>query len=421
MLPLSLRGTLYRLGPGRFERGGVQYASPLDGDGRVDRILIDGGRVEVASRFIETEQWKQEEREDKLLFRGAFGTAPHVSVRRLKNPANTALAWHGGQLLALWEGGCAHAIEPETLACLGPHDLGGAARVAPAFSLHPALDDALGLGGDAVCAHSKRCPATGRLVMLLTRFALGRTTLRFVEFEPFAFVPVTQSTHIVRGFTVVHDFALTDESVVFFAPPTELDIGAFRRGRSALDAATQRPGPTKLIVLPRGGAGVTRVADVPRCFVTHVAAARAAGGSAVEVDCFCTNELGADMDIYAFRARRFRLEPGAVEATAADASGGGASMLAEFPAVSEGGDVYYAGTSVSPMDSWVRWADGRRAVLDGGFHTEPVVAGEFLVGCVLVGGEHWLRVVDRDTMREAGRARLEGVNATGLHGLWIPG
>jgi all-trans-8'-apo-beta-carotenal 15,15'-oxygenase len=86
-LPSLLVGTLYRVGPGRFARGGAPYASPLDGDGRVDRLHFDGsGRVDVLSRFVETPQYLAEERADAALHRGAFGTAPHLSLRTLKNP-----------------------------------------------------------------------------------------------------------------------------------------------------------------------------------------------------------------------------------------------------------------------------------------------------------------------------------------------
>jgi all-trans-8'-apo-beta-carotenal 15,15'-oxygenase len=414
MLPSALRGTLYRVGPGLLSRGGVKYASPLDGDGRIDKLRFDGGRVHVVSRFVETAQWLQEEQEGRVLHRGAFGTAPHLSLRTLKNPANTALVHHGGELLALWEGGCAHAVDLETLACLGPHNLGGAARLAPALSVHPAIDGLLRVGGDAVCAHTRRCPATGRLVMLLTRYSLGATLLRFVEFAPDSFTPLSERTHSFAGFTAVHDFAVTADSYVFFAPPLDFDASGFRRGRGALECVSQRPEPTRLVLLPRRGDGAALESTAPRCFVTHLLRASETADAAI-VECCATNELGPEMLPTAFRARRFTV----------DKASGRASFdtmlhcLAEFPVLDAAGEGYCAATADAPMDSWARLSDGRLSTVRGGFHTEPVLACGFLVGLVMLHGEPWLRAVEADTMREAGRVRAEGVNPLGLHGLWV--
>ena len=41
-LPKSLRGTLYKNGPARFERGGVEYAHWLDGDGYLTALTLSG-------------------------------------------------------------------------------------------------------------------------------------------------------------------------------------------------------------------------------------------------------------------------------------------------------------------------------------------------------------------------------------------
>ena len=54
-LPPWLRGTLFRNGPSRFERGGRRYAHMLDGDGAVAAFTFDGeGGVHFRSRFVRT-------------------------------------------------------------------------------------------------------------------------------------------------------------------------------------------------------------------------------------------------------------------------------------------------------------------------------------------------------------------------------
>jgi all-trans-8'-apo-beta-carotenal 15,15'-oxygenase len=341
-------------------------------------------------------------------------------------PANTALVAHKGELLALWEGGAASALHPETLAYLGPHTLGGAARVAPAFSLHPALDEVLGVGGDAVCAHSHRCPATGRLVMLMSRYALGSTTLRFVEFAADGWTVHSQRTHVVDGFTHVHDFVVTPSSYVFFQPRLAFDAIAFRRGRGALDSVAQDPGPTHVVALPRAPGFATRAYEAPRWYATHFINAYETPAELV-VECFGTHQLGSGMEAFAFQPRRLVIDTAAglcLSCTALDVD------TSEFPALpaSQHGQphtaYYYSGTRRTPMDSWVR-VDARTgarrySTACPGFHLEPVLCAndEFLVGFVLQGDAQLLRVLEAATMREVAAVPVTGTNTLGLHGFW---
>lgn len=428
MLPASLRGVLYRVGPGRFERGGEKYAHAFDGDGRIDRLEFARGGVRVSSRFVETPQFLAEERAGELLHRRAFGTGARFRLCTLKNEANTALVHHGGELLALWEGGSASAIDPDTLAYLGPHDLGGAARVAPAFSLHPALDRVLGAGGDAVCAHSHVDPATGRRVMLLSKYSMGKTTLRFVEFEPSGFKVHSQREHAVQGFTLVHDFVVTPSSYVFFATPLDFDALAFRRGTGVLDCVTQPPGCARIVRLPRSAAGEARSFDVPPFFSTHMVNAVETPCELV-VDTFGLPSIGAGVDVAVSGPRRFVVD---LEAGMCFSSARLDSRTSEFPAVAaaDHGRVYehayYSGTKHTPMDSVVHLdaVDGtkRYSTVVDAFHLEPVLAGDFLLVFMLTSdGAQALRVLEADTLREACRLPIEGTNVMALHGVWVGG
>jgi len=421
-LPQSLSGVLYRVGPGRSERGGVKYAHILDGDGRVDRIQISNGRVEVLSRFVETPEYVREEAANQILHRRAFGTGSHLSLSTLKNEANTALVHHGGELLALWEGAHASTLDPDTLAYKGPHTLGGAARVAPAFSMHHSVDHVLGIGGDAVCAHSHVDPCSGRRVMLLSRFSVGHTILRFVEFAPDSFDVHSERTHTVRGFTYVHDFVVTPTSYVFFEPPLAFDALAFRRGASALDCVAQ-PGETaRLVQLPRVGGGDARITHTPRWFATHLINAFEQGSEGLVVDTFGFPGFGAHISTSS--PVRFVLDKGTcLSAGPID------SRLSEFPALPASShgrsykDAYYASSVRTSMDS-VACLDGqlgtrRYSTVLGGVHLEPVIADEFLLVILTLDGAQWLRVLETPSLREVCRMPLEGANPTGLHGLWV--
>ena len=76
------------------------------------------GNVSLTNRFIRTKEWEEEEKAQKFLYRGVFGTqkeggflANALDVR-LKNIANTHVVKLGKELLALWEASSPYALKP---------------------------------------------------------------------------------------------------------------------------------------------------------------------------------------------------------------------------------------------------------------------------------------------------------------------
>jgi len=133
MLPRTLRGTLFRNGPGNFERGGKRYAHILDGDGLLCRFTIDGptGRARFTSRFVRTPEFEAEREADKILFRNTFGTQPeglwaNFGRMAVKNVANTNVKMWGGRVYALWEAGLPCRVDPVTLDFKECESFGGA-------------------------------------------------------------------------------------------------------------------------------------------------------------------------------------------------------------------------------------------------------------------------------------------------------
>ena len=132
-IPADLKGSLWRNGPGNFERGGQRFEHVLDGDGYLGRISIDGsaGRASFKGRFVRTADFEEEEAADAILKRNTFGTQPEGGVLAnagrlaLKNVANTNVVTLGGKVLALWEAGMPQRVVPSTMDCEGNDDLGG--------------------------------------------------------------------------------------------------------------------------------------------------------------------------------------------------------------------------------------------------------------------------------------------------------
>ena len=184
-LPETLRGVLYRNGPGKMEVHGTKYDHPFDGDGMVTRFAFADGAVRYRNRFVRTREYVAEERAGRMLYR-SFGTnlpgglLKNLLRLRFKNAANTSVVQHGGRLLALWEGGLPHQLDPVTLATHGTFDYGGRLQnrtsvlgrfLSPhlPFSAHPKRDRETGelvnfgpLAGKSNLLVSYRVGADGR-------------------------------------------------------------------------------------------------------------------------------------------------------------------------------------------------------------------------------------------------------------------
>lgn len=272
-LPAAIDGLLLRNGPGRFERGGRRYRHPFDGDGHITRLDIAGGAARYTNRFVRTREYLEEERAGRMLHR-AFGTNlpgglfGNFFQMRFKNAANTSVRWHAGRLLALWEGGPPHRLDPATLSTLGTEDFGGrlenpfgglSRRLAPLlpFSAHPHLDDDTGdlYNFGLVSGSPNR-------LMLYRVAADGRMD------KP--------REHGLERFSFVHDFAVTRKWLCFLMPHADFDVPkavfGLRTAVGSLQIATERP--MQALLLPReptGGRPV--ILTGPPGFVFHLAQA----------------------------------------------------------------------------------------------------------------------------------------------------
>ena len=132
--------------PGRLERDGHRVHHPFDGDGMIAAMRFEKGAVSLTNRFVRTEGWLAEEKANKVLYRGVFGSQKpggrlaNAFDLRLKNIANTNVVRLGDQLLALWEAAEPHALDPVNLETHGLSRLDGVLKKGEAFSAHPRFD-----------------------------------------------------------------------------------------------------------------------------------------------------------------------------------------------------------------------------------------------------------------------------------------
>ncbi|WP_194814944.1 carotenoid oxygenase family protein [Nocardia sp. XZ_19_385] len=239
-LPKDLTGTLYRIGPGKHRVGNTLLHSLFDGDGMVSQFVLDGSSVRYRNRYVRTRHFEHGRRSDRIRYRGV-GTqipgGPLANIGRLPaNLANTNIVNYDGGLLALWELGNPHRIDPDSLDTLGPLDFDGKLGFLGAFSAHPKWDPVTGdmynFGLDLLPTpriRTYRVDRSGRLHLLAT-------------------VPMLD---LVWN----HDFALTGKYLVFVLDPLLPDLPKIAlASHSFIDSLRfDRAKGTRFLLVPKAG------------------------------------------------------------------------------------------------------------------------------------------------------------------------
>ncbi|MDO9049735.1 MAG: carotenoid oxygenase family protein [Methylobacter sp.] len=198
-LPTTLRGTLFRAGPGLLERFGRTVAHPFEADGAITAVRIGDG-VQGACRIVEAEEYRLEEKLGKSLYGSTaspFARLHNGLTQTFKNTGNTnVLAWQG-RCFALVESGKPVEMDVLNLDTKNATDLG---VIQGAFSAHP-----------------------HRVEALKTTFNFG---LRGKHIDLYA-LPDTGSARWLGSFeapwiSMVHDFIATDRHLIFFIGPAKL-------------------------------------------------------------------------------------------------------------------------------------------------------------------------------------------------------
>lgn len=141
-IPDDLNGLYVRNGPNPQHIPAGRYHW-FDGDGMLHGVRIAGGKASYRNRYVRTKGFEIEREAGRALWTGLLEPPrfdnPHGPF---KNAANTALVWHDGRLLALWEGGEPHTIRVPGLETIGPYTYGG--KLVSAFTAHPKVDEVTG-------------------------------------------------------------------------------------------------------------------------------------------------------------------------------------------------------------------------------------------------------------------------------------
>lgn len=206
-VPANLHGTFIRNGPGRQRIGDTPYGHWFDGCGMLSVFSIAEGKVHFANRYVRTPKYLKETATQQIQYRG-FGTQIPGGLRKNigrmpGNPANTNSVYHGGKLLALYEGGRPFEVDAATLETVGEYTYDGELKKSNVFSAHGHVHGptgdwinfgtgsmGVGLKGPKLCFNIFRIDKTGKMA------AKGQLP---VQHFPFA-----------------HDYALSGKYAIFF-------------------------------------------------------------------------------------------------------------------------------------------------------------------------------------------------------------
>ena len=164
---------------------------------------------------------------------------------RTQSLANTHIISHAGKILALEELHWPYELSP-TLETIGPHTYGGKLET-------------------GMTAHPKVCPETGELLF----FSYGIVPPYLTYHRANAAGELVQSEVInVKGGTMVHDFNITRNHVIFMDLPVVWDLEKVAEGGLPLEWSDDYG--ARLGVMPRNGTNADVVwYDIEPCYVYH--------------------------------------------------------------------------------------------------------------------------------------------------------
>ena len=267
VLPEGLRGTLWRNGPGLFDRGGLRKRSLLDGDGLIQRFHFHGQGVRYRNRFVRTPKFKEEAAAGRFLYPTWSTLAPGGLWHNFWGPGRihsqagvTVFPWRG-RLYAFDESSLPFALDPVTLETLGESRLGVPPEIPLVFA-----------------AHGKFDPRTGEWLHFGIRYE-RRVSLHLACFAANGALTRYRTIELPR-YVYMHDWFVGSSHVVIALHPLEVEVwGPLLGVRSILDSLRWRPEEgSLLLVLPRDFSGEPLRLTTEAAFMWHSVNAWEQGG-----------------------------------------------------------------------------------------------------------------------------------------------
>ena len=233
-IPPELRGRFFRNGSNPQSGFSLHW---FVGNGMVHGVELQAGKATwYRNRYVQTPLLQDPD---------GLRTGEDGVIDRERSCANTHVISHGGKILALEEGSFPFELTKE-LETVGSHDFGGK------------LDTAM-------TAHPRICPETGELLF----FGYGWEKPYLVYYRVAADGTCVQREEIdVPGPTMMHDWNVTRNHVIFMDLPMVLDVEAAEQG--GMPICWSDDYGARLGVMPRDGTNADVVwYEIDPCYVFH--------------------------------------------------------------------------------------------------------------------------------------------------------
>lgn len=233
-IPPTLSGRYFR--NGHNPKDGVNPGAWFYGSGMIHGLRLSGGRAEwYRNRWIKTPALL----EGKPLF------TDQGTMDLTASAAGTSVIAHAGRILALQEVNLPFEITPE-LETLGPHDFGGALTT-------------------MMTAHPKICPRTGEMLFFGNSPLAPHLTYHVADARG---ALIHSEVIDGPGPSIIHDFAITENYVLWFDPSAVLDL----QSGLPFPYSWRDAYPARIGVMPRDGSkGTVQWMEVDPFFVLHFA------------------------------------------------------------------------------------------------------------------------------------------------------
>lgn len=239
---LKVTGSIPRELDGRYVRNGANpksgfSAHPFFGDGMVHGVRLQDGQASwYRNRYVKTPFISNPDL--NIL-------DPAVAMDMKASKANTHVVGHAGKILALEEGHFPYVLDGN-LDTVGATDFGGVLK--GSFTAHP-----------------KICPATGEL--LAFGYSAMEPYLRYLRVSADGALVQTENI-TVGGPTMMHDFNVTRNHVIFMDLPAVFDLQLAMKGEMPIRWDDDYP--ARLGVMPRNGTDAdVRWYEINPCYVFH--------------------------------------------------------------------------------------------------------------------------------------------------------
>lgn len=246
-IPIDLKGTLFRNGPGQKEVFGVQLRHLFDGDAYLTAFQFENGAVSGFSKFLDTPERELEQKAKAMRYHD-FGTTCPNSVEGYKNAPAVNFFAFGRETFALSEGALPVKVDAETFDCQSEWTFSNSLSSKMTFTAHPRKDP---VSGDIY--------AYGITQSLWPKLKIVRLPSGSAQFEEV-------TTIDMGGVYPVHDFIMTENYLIFVLPPAYVSLWSMIRKKTSIAEAIRFEGdkPMRIFVVRKDGT------EAPRLFESSV-------------------------------------------------------------------------------------------------------------------------------------------------------